>query len=281
MGPWHCLLGPFSLLGERPDARVGSRRRHRARGHCDRRSVPAQPPMIGSAVEPSQSSPSSATAAAATPDPPPPAVPPRRPPAPAARSPCDGQPQPGEPTRDRPKRPRYPPPPRLQRTKPKTWMNWVAFGCGLGGLFTCGVSSIAAIVFGHLGLAAAKRGEADQSGRGHSRGWCLGYVFASHSSCALHRADHRHLELPRESRVTREGTTMTTPDETPCSGTGRCTPTVDAAEPHRGGSRAPPAAPRPRASGGGCPARHAPCRLRGPPASAGVRGTQRARPTPG
>ena len=58
---------------------------------------------------------------------------------------------------------------------PKTWMNWVAFGCGLGALFTC-ISFIPAIIFGHLGLAAAKRGEADKRGFGVT-GLVIGYVY--------------------------------------------------------------------------------------------------------
>ena len=70
----------------------------------------------------------------------------------------------------------YPPTAYAQQTKPKTWMNWVAFGCGLGALFTC-VSFIPAIIFGHLGLAAANRGEADAKGPGIA-GLVIGYVFA-------------------------------------------------------------------------------------------------------
>lgn len=70
----------------------------------------------------------------------------------------------------------YPPPmPYPGQSKPKTWMNWAAFGCGLGALVTC-VSFIPAIVFGHMGLAAAKRGEADQRGVGIA-GLVLGYFF--------------------------------------------------------------------------------------------------------
>jgi len=60
--------------------------------------------------------------------------------------------------------------------KPKTWMNWVAFGCGLGGLVTCGLSGVAGIVFGHLGLSASKRGEADARGAGLA-GLIISYVF--------------------------------------------------------------------------------------------------------
>ena len=72
----------------------------------------------------------------------------------------------------------YPPPPMPYYgpvTKPKTWMNWVAFGCGLGALLTC-VSFIPAIIFGHMGLAAAKRGEADARGAGIT-GLVFGYLF--------------------------------------------------------------------------------------------------------
>ena len=72
----------------------------------------------------------------------------------------------------------YPPPPMPYYgpvTKPKTWMNWVAFGCGLGALLTC-VSFIPAIIFGHMGLAAAKRGEADKRGFGIA-GLVMGYVY--------------------------------------------------------------------------------------------------------
>jgi hypothetical protein len=53
-------------------------------------------------------------------------------------------------------------------------MNWVAFGCGLAVFVTC-VSGIVAIVFGHLGLAAAKRGEADARWAGIT-GLVLGYL---------------------------------------------------------------------------------------------------------
>ena len=67
-----------------------------------------------------------------------------------------------------------PPPVYAPQSKPKTWMNWVAFGCGLAVFFTC-VSFIPAIVFGHLGMAAAKRGEADQKGVGIA-GLVIGYV---------------------------------------------------------------------------------------------------------
>ena len=68
-----------------------------------------------------------------------------------------------------------PPAPYWNAPLPKTWMNWVAFGCGLGALVTC-ISFIPAIIFGHLGLAAAKRGEADKRGFGVT-GLVIGYVY--------------------------------------------------------------------------------------------------------
>ena len=68
-----------------------------------------------------------------------------------------------------------PPLPYAPNAQPKTWMNWVALGCGLGALLTC-VSFIPAIVFGHLGLAAAKRGEAGARGAGIT-GLVFGYLF--------------------------------------------------------------------------------------------------------
>lgn len=70
-----------------------------------------------------------------------------------------------------------PPPPTgaYTTTKPKTWMNWTALGCGIGGFFTCGLTSILAIIFGHLGRSAVKRGEADEPGVGLA-GLILGYA---------------------------------------------------------------------------------------------------------
>ena len=82
-----------------------------------------------------------------------------------------GYSQPGYPAPMPPPMPYY-----GQVALPKTWMNWAAFGCGLGALVTCGLSFIPAIVFGHLGLAAEKRGEADKKGLGIT-GLVIGYVF--------------------------------------------------------------------------------------------------------
>lgn len=77
-----------------------------------------------------------------------------------------------------PAQPGYPPPPPVPyygpQSKPKTWMNWVALGCGIAMFVTC-ISGIAAIVFGHLGIAAANRGEADAKGAGIA-GLVLGYL---------------------------------------------------------------------------------------------------------
>jgi hypothetical protein len=47
--------------------------------------------------------------------------------------------------------------------------------CSLAGLFT-GVSAIVGVVFGHLGRAAAKRGEADNGNLGLA-GLIVGYVI--------------------------------------------------------------------------------------------------------
>ena len=82
-----------------------------------------------------------------------------------------GYSQPGYPAPMPPPMPYY-----GQLSLPKTWMNWAAFGCGLGALVTCGLSFLPAIVFGHLGLAAEKRGEADKKGLGIT-GLVIGYVF--------------------------------------------------------------------------------------------------------
>ena len=138
----------------------------------------APPPQAGQPVEPTPVN-------APAPYQPPPYVP-EQPPAmpPPVAPPTYAQPGYGQPGTAQPgyyqpgyANPGYPPPPMAYpgQAKPKTWMNWVALGCGLGGFVTC-VSFIPAIVFGHLGLAAAKRGEADQRGVGIA-GLVLGYVF--------------------------------------------------------------------------------------------------------
>lgn len=61
--------------------------------------------------------------------------------------------------------------------KPKTWMNIVSL-CAVGAaLFIPLLANIAGIVFGHLGVRAADRGEADNRGVGMA-GLILNYVFA-------------------------------------------------------------------------------------------------------
>lgn len=66
----------------------------------------------------------------------------------------------------------YPP-----QKKPKSWMNIVSL-CAVGAaLFMPIVANIAGIVFGHLGVRAAKRGEADYRGVGLA-GLILNYIFA-------------------------------------------------------------------------------------------------------
>ncbi|GMA36861.1 DUF4190 domain-containing protein [Demequina litorisediminis] len=57
----------------------------------------------------------------------------------------------------------------------KNWMNITSLALSLGG-FVTGVTFIPGIVFGHLGLSAAKRGEADNRGLGLA-GLIIGYVM--------------------------------------------------------------------------------------------------------
>lgn len=102
---------------------------------------------------------------------------------PPAAPPASGQPAQYQPQQYPPPpyaAPQYPQPgyaavPYAPVTKPKTWMNWTAMGCGIGGLFTCGLSAIPAIVFGHMGLSASNKGEADARGAGIA-GLVLGYL---------------------------------------------------------------------------------------------------------
>ncbi len=61
--------------------------------------------------------------------------------------------------------------------KPKTWMNIVSL-CAVGGALCIPLlANIAGIVFGHLGVRAADRGEADNRGLGMA-GLILNYIFA-------------------------------------------------------------------------------------------------------
>lgn len=57
----------------------------------------------------------------------------------------------------------------------KNWMNITSLALSLSGLLF-GVTAIAGIVFGHLGLAAAKRGEANNRSLGLA-GLIVGYVL--------------------------------------------------------------------------------------------------------
>jgi hypothetical protein len=66
----------------------------------------------------------------------------------------------------------YPP-----QGKPKSWMNIVSL-CAVGaGFFIPFLANVAGIVFGHLGVRAAKRGEADYRGVGLA-GLIINYVAA-------------------------------------------------------------------------------------------------------
>ncbi|WP_084076926.1 DUF4190 domain-containing protein [Demequina sp. NBRC 110057] len=58
----------------------------------------------------------------------------------------------------------------------KNWMNITSLALSLGGLVTGGLTAIAGIVFGHLGLSAVKRGEADNRSLGLA-GLITGYVI--------------------------------------------------------------------------------------------------------
>jgi hypothetical protein len=96
---------------------------------------------------------------------------------PAANLPAQQEPQYNQQQYAQPTYANYPPPPPVgyyAGPKPKSWMSWVAFGCGLAVFATC-VSGIAAIVFGHLALNAAKRGEADYQWAAIT-GLVLGYL---------------------------------------------------------------------------------------------------------
>lgn len=59
----------------------------------------------------------------------------------------------------------------------KNWMNITSLVLSLSGLLL-GITAIAGIVFGHLGLAAAKRGEANNRSMGLA-GLIIGYVLTA------------------------------------------------------------------------------------------------------
>ena len=66
----------------------------------------------------------------------------------------------------------YPP-----QKKPKSWMNIVSLSAvGVGFVFPL-IANVAGIVFGHLGVRAAKRGEADYRGVGLA-GLIINYIAA-------------------------------------------------------------------------------------------------------
>ncbi|MDN4477370.1 DUF4190 domain-containing protein [Demequina lignilytica] len=58
---------------------------------------------------------------------------------------------------------------------PKNWMNTTGMVLSLLGLIT-GITAIAGVIFGHLGLAAVKRGEADNRGQGVAA-LVIGYIL--------------------------------------------------------------------------------------------------------
>jgi hypothetical protein len=62
-------------------------------------------------------------------------------------------------------------------SKPKTWMNVVSLVAVGVGIFMPIVANIIGIVFGHMGIRAADRGEADYRGVGLA-GLILNYVIA-------------------------------------------------------------------------------------------------------
>ncbi|WP_062202777.1 DUF4190 domain-containing protein [Demequina salsinemoris] len=65
----------------------------------------------------------------------------------------------------------------------KNWMGITALVMGLLGLFT-GVTALAGIVFGHMGRAAARRGEADNAGMSLA-GLVLSYVIVVAAAIGL------------------------------------------------------------------------------------------------
>lgn len=57
----------------------------------------------------------------------------------------------------------------------KNWMGITALVLSLASLIT-GITAIGGIIFGHMSIAAAKRGEADNGGMGRA-GMIIGYIF--------------------------------------------------------------------------------------------------------
>lgn len=98
----------------------------------------------------------------------PPMPPPEMPQAPLAEPQHYDQQQYGQPQYAQPS---YGPNPGTQ----KNWMGITALVLSLASLIV-GFSAIGGIIFGHLSVAAAKRGEADNGGLGRA-GLILGYIF--------------------------------------------------------------------------------------------------------
>lgn len=57
----------------------------------------------------------------------------------------------------------------------KNWMGITALVLSLASIIT-GITAIGGIIFGHMSIAAAKRGEADNGGMGRA-GMIIGYIF--------------------------------------------------------------------------------------------------------
>ncbi|SEJ52852.1 DUF4190 domain-containing protein [Demequina mangrovi] len=138
------------------------------------------PPQDPFAQEPPETPPSGTSGAqgAPTPQPEQPQQPPQQPPQPAQPAPGytqappqQGYAQPGYAQPGYGAAPAYGPGSGTQ----KNWMGVTALILSLAGLFT-GITAIGGIVFGHLSLAAAKRGEADNRGLGLA-GLIIGYIL--------------------------------------------------------------------------------------------------------
>lgn len=100
---------------------------------------------------------------------------PQQPPHQQYGAPQYGAPQHGQPQYAQPQyaQPGYTPGPRPGTEK--NWMNITSLALSLSGLFF-GVTAIAGVIFGHLGLSASKRGEADNRSLGVA-GLVIGYAL--------------------------------------------------------------------------------------------------------
>lgn len=95
-----------------------------------------------------------------------------------------GQPQPNQSQYAQPQypqaqygQPQYAPPYGPNPQTAKNWMGVTALVLSLASLIT-GITAIGGIIFGHMSVAAAKRGEADNAGLGRA-GLILGYIFTA------------------------------------------------------------------------------------------------------